>query len=81
MQMIVYSNTSILAHSYDIIIYRGIGVPVNGRDFVNVLNTTYKRFISVLMANAQFYVSKRYDNQILMYTIVHKEGVSIERGF
>ena len=37
-----------LAHAYNIIIYRGIGSPINGRVVVDGLNRNYKRFISML---------------------------------
>ena len=39
---------SILAQAYNVIIDHGVGSPGNSREVVNVLNTTEKRFLSML---------------------------------
>ena len=42
-------SSSMLAHSYNIIIDHGVGAPVHGIEVVYGLNYTYKRFISMLI--------------------------------
>ena len=42
-----------LSHANDIIIYRGVGAPGNGKYVVYGLNSTYKRYLSLLMTTVQ----------------------------
>ena len=40
---------SMLSHTYTIVIDRGIVAPGHGEDFVDFLNATYKRFVTMFM--------------------------------
>ena len=42
-----------LAHACNIIIDRGVGAPGHGREVVDVLNATDKKYISMLMTTVQ----------------------------
>ena len=53
---------SILSHAYIITIDRIIGATGNGQEIFDVLNTTEKRFISMLMENLQLTGYKLYDD-------------------
>ena len=48
---------SILEHAYNIIIYRGVGAPVNGREFFGGLNATGKRLLLMLMTTVKLPVA------------------------
>ena len=44
---------SMLAQSYNIITYCGVGAPGHGREVVYGLNDTLKRLLSILTTNVQ----------------------------
>ena len=44
-----------LSHIYNIVVDRSAGSPGHGKDVVDGLNTTYKRFISILMTAVQLH--------------------------
>ena len=70
---------SILAHAYNIIINRGVGAPVYGRDVVDDLNDTDKRFISMLMTTVQLSCAAAYESQIEINTTTANTYISLAR--
>ena len=69
----------ILAHYYDIIVDIGVGVPGHGRDIFDDLNTTDKRFISMLNKILQLPGSQGYDYQMEVCTTKNKEDTIISK--
>ena len=53
---------SVMSHCYSIIIDRGISVPGNGKDVVDVLNAVDKRYIYQLISTVQLPVSNIFDS-------------------
>ena len=53
---------SMLAHTYNIIIDRGVGSPGNVRYVVDGLNATEKRLLSILMKNVKLPGASAYDS-------------------
>ena len=51
--MTVLYLLSMLAHAYNIMINRGVGAPVHGREVVCGLNTINKTILSILMTTVQ----------------------------
>ena len=45
--------SSMLSHVYNIVIDSDVGAPGYGEDFINGLNSTNKRFLSMLMITVQ----------------------------
>ena len=57
-----------LSHSYNIVIYRGVGSPVNGKDVVDGLNVTDKRFLSMLTTTVQLPGVSTNNSHMVMHT-------------
>ena len=57
---------SFLAHTYNIIIESGVGAPVHGREAVNCLNGTGKRFLSMLTTTVQLPGAAAYNTHMAM---------------
>ena len=70
---------SMLEHAYNIIIGRGVGAPGHGREFVDGLNSTDKRFISMLMTTVQLPGASAYYSQMAMHTSTENTDTSLER--
>ena len=70
-----------LSHAYNIIIYRPVGSPGNCREVVDVLNYTYKRFLSALMMNVQVSGIEAYNKQMEMHTSTVNKEISLAKGF
>ena len=60
-----------LAYAYNIIVDCDV--------VVYVLNTAYKRFLSILISNMQVPGSRGYDNLMAIHTSTNREEVSIAR--
>ena len=70
------SLVSILAHSYHIIIYHAVGAPGHGRDFVDGLNSTYKRFLYVLITTVELPGALAYNSYMTIHTLsVNKDNI------
>ena len=72
---------SILSQACNIIIDRGASAPGHGKDVVDGLNDTDKRFIFKLMATVQLPGSKGYGMQMLMHSTIHKYNISLALEF
>ena len=68
-----------LAHAYTIIIYRGVGTPGYRKYVVGDLNTTYKRFLSMLMKTLQLPGTVGYDKQVEIHTSNLNKDISLAR--
>ena len=66
---------------YVIIIDRGFSAPGHGRDVVDVLNATYKRFIFHLTATFQLPGSKLFYAQMTVHTATQNTDVSLAQEF
>ena len=66
----------ILLQSFNKIICRRISAPGNGREVVDVLNYTYKRFIFQLMDTIQLPGSEHFDTWIVAYTAIQITYIS-----
>ena len=72
---------SMLAHAYNLIINCGVGSPLHGREVVNSLNATEKRFISMLMKTVQLPDAADYDLRMAIHTSTEKRHSSLARVF
>ena len=61
------------------IINRGISVPGHGREVVDGLNATEKRFILKLIFTVQLNGSQRFDKKMAMHTSKHNNDVSLSQ--
>ena len=68
-----------LAYAYNIMIYRGVGAPGHGREVVNALNDTYKRFISMVTETVQLPGASAHDTKMEMHTYTVNTDISIAR--
>ena len=65
------------SQAFNIMIYFRISAPGHGREFVDGINDTDKRFILKLMAKVQLHGSQRFDAQMAMYTSAQTADVSL----
>ena len=65
--------------AYDITIDSGVVALGHGRDVVDGLKPTNKRFMYMLMENMKLVGSKIYDDQMSIHTTKHKEDLSLEK--
>ena len=72
---------SMLEHAYNITIDCGVGAPVYGREVVDGLNATEKRFLSMLMINLQLSGAAAYESQVVMHNSIAKIDIVLARGF
>ena len=72
---------AMLAHTYNIIIDRDIGSTGQGREVVDVLNVTKKRFLSMLMKNVKLPYASAYDSHMEIHTLNTNTDIIISRGF
>ena len=72
---------SMLAHAYNIIIYRGVRAPGHGRKVVDGLNATKKRFLSMLMTTVQMPGAEVYNSQTEIHTSTAKTDISLASEF
>ena len=70
-----------LANTYNIIIDSGVEAPGYGREVVNGLNATGKRFLSMLKTTVKLTGAPAYDTQMEMHTSTVNTDISIEREF
>ena len=70
-----------LVHTYNIIIYRGVGKPGHGREVIDGFNTKDKSFISMLMTTVQLPGVEMYAKHITMRNSDVKKCISLERDF
>ena len=68
-----------LAHTYNIIIGRGVGEPGYYIEVIDGLNATEKSFFSMLMTTLQLNVEEDYYTQTVMYTSSVKKDIIIAR--
>ena len=70
---------SVILQCYSVIIDRGIRAPVHGKEAVDGLNATDKRYIYQLMSNVQLPVSKTFDSHILMHYVTQSNYDSLAK--
>ena len=70
---------SVMSQSYSIIIDWDISAPGNGKEVVDGLNTSGKRYIYQLMCTVQLHGSKIFDSQMQMHTGNQKDYVSLSK--
>ena len=68
-----------MSYAYNILIYRGVGLPGNGKYFVDGLNATRKMFLSMLMTNMKLPGASSNDSQMVICTSVSNEDTSLAR--
>ena len=61
---------SILSHAYTIVIYCGVVSPGHIKDVVDGLNTTEKRFLTILMTTVQLDGESTNNAQMVMHTSI-----------
>ena len=67
------------SQSYNIIIDCGFSAPGHGREVVDVLKTTDKRFLFQLISTIKLSSYKLYDTQMGMHSATHKADASLAR--
>ena len=72
---------SMLAHAYNIIIDSGVGEPGHGRYFVDGLNDTNKKFLSMLTTNVKLPGAAAYELERAMHTSTEKTDIGLAREF
>ena len=72
---------SMLSHSYNIVIYRGVGTPGHGKYVVDGLNATDKRFLKMLMKTVQLPGESTNDSYMAMYNKTSNADISLARAF
>ena len=70
-----------LAHAYNIITDRGVGVWGHNREIVGGLNATKKMFLSMLIKTVKLPIAVDYDSQIEMHTSTTNTYISLWREF
>ena len=68
-----------LSPSYNIISDHGFSVTEHGREVVDGLNTTYKRFLLQLMNIVQLYGYKGHGNHMDLHSSTHNSDISLAR--
>ena len=68
---------SVLSQIHSMIIDRGISAPGHGKEVVDGLNATDKRYMYQLMSNVQLPGSRTFDSHILMHSCTPKNDVSL----
>ena len=68
---------SMLSHSYNTVIYRGVGSPGNGKDVVDGLNATNKRFLSMFVSTMQLLGKATNNSHMVMHTSMSNTYISI----
>ena len=72
---------SVLSQSHSIIFDRVISAPGHGKEVVNGLNATEKRYMYQLISTVQLPGSKTFDSHILMHSCTPKKDVSMAKEF
>ena len=68
-----------LLQDFSVIIDRCISAPGHGREVIDVLNSTYKRFLLQLMSNVKLLGEKIYNTQMVMHSATSTDDVSLAR--
>ena len=67
------------SHAYNIAVGCSIGAPVHGKDVVDDLNATEKRFLSMLMTTVKIPGAVTNDSQMVMLTSRSNTDISLSR--
>ena len=70
-----------LAHTYNVIINSGVGSTGHEIEFVDGLNDTEKRFLSMLMTTVKFPGAEAYDPRMEINTSTVSTDISLAREF
>ena len=70
-----------LSHTYNIVIGRGIGAPVNCKDVVKSLNSNDKLFLSMLMTTVQLPGENTNYSHMEIHTTMSNTDISPARVF
>ena len=68
---------SMLSHAYTIVIDSVIVAPGHGEYFVDFLNATYKRFVTMFMKTVQLPGESTNDSQIVIHTSMSNTDISL----
>ena len=70
---------SVLNQCYSIIIDRGISTPGHGKEVVDGINATDKRYTYQLMSNIQLQRSTLFYSQIIIHSCTEKNDASLDK--
>ena len=72
---------SMFYHAYNIEIVCGVGAPGHGKDVVDGLNATDKRFLTMFITTVQLSGTATNDSQMFIHTTIVNKDISLSRVF